>query len=198
MALLTTNSVRRDSRYRKHNSVNSFETMSYSCCSTLPRPRSSIHFRLQAAIFDFSLTPTHGSVWISPVVLLDIENIGIAVEISLISHLQAQIDVLPYPLPVTGRHLWYITHPDVGEYSHYSPTVFLGLKNSGCTPRGLRYKNRAAVWCKLNRFDLNVINISVPVYLVQKQKQNTADGNSHFFSSQESTDVNNISITLPL
>jgi len=36
-----------------------------------------MHFRLQAAIFDFSLTPTHGSVLISPVVLPDLENIGI-------------------------------------------------------------------------------------------------------------------------
>jgi len=32
-----------------------------------------IHFRLQAAIFDFSLTSTHGSVFINHVVLLDIE-----------------------------------------------------------------------------------------------------------------------------
>jgi len=67
------------------------------------------HFRLLAAIFDFSLTPKHGSVQISPVALLDIENIGIAVGISLLSRIQAEIS---YPLPVTGRHLWYITHPD--------------------------------------------------------------------------------------
>jgi len=37
-----------------------------------------IHFRLQATIFDFSLSQfltTNGSVYINPFVLLDIENI---------------------------------------------------------------------------------------------------------------------------
>jgi len=49
-------------------------------------------------------------------VLLDIENIGIyyipiAVGISLLTPIQAEIYVISYTLPVTGRHLWYITHP---------------------------------------------------------------------------------------
>jgi len=38
-----------------------------------------------SSIFDFSLTPTHGTVQISSDVLSDIENIDIATEISLIS-----------------------------------------------------------------------------------------------------------------
>jgi len=63
------------------------------------------YFRLQSADFDFSLTPTNGSVYINPVVLLDIENIGIAFEISLPSHIQGEIYVISYPLLVIGRHL---------------------------------------------------------------------------------------------
>jgi len=47
--------------------------------------------------------------------LLDIENIGKAVGISLLSRIQAAIYVIPYPLPVTGRNIWYITHPGVGS-----------------------------------------------------------------------------------
>jgi len=64
-----------------------------------------IYFRLQAAIFDFSLSPTHVIVYISQVVLLDIETIGIAVGILMLSRIKAEIYVISYPLPVTGRHL---------------------------------------------------------------------------------------------
>jgi len=46
-----------------------------------------IHFRLQAAIFDFLLTPTNCNIYLSPVVLTDIENIGIVVGISLLSYI---------------------------------------------------------------------------------------------------------------
>jgi len=70
-----------------------------------------IPFRLQAVIFDISLTPTHGSVQNSPVVLIDIENIYwySRWHFVAISH-TAEICVIPYSLPVTGCHLWCITH----------------------------------------------------------------------------------------
>jgi len=64
-----------------------------------------LHFQLQATIFDFSLTPTHGSVQVSPVLLPDLETIGIAVGMSLLSCLQAEIYVISYPHPVSSRHL---------------------------------------------------------------------------------------------
>jgi len=50
-------------------------------------------------------TLTWKSIRISPVMMHDAKNIGIAVEISLLSRIQAEIYVIPYPLPVTGRHL---------------------------------------------------------------------------------------------
>jgi len=78
----------------------------------------SIHFRLLAAIIDLSLTPTHGSAYNSPIVLLDIDNIGIIVGISLLSRIQAEKYAIPYSLPVTGHHLWCITYPDVGQCLH--------------------------------------------------------------------------------
>jgi len=41
-----------------------------------------------------------------------------------ISYIQAEIYVIPYSLPVTRRHLWYITHPDVGECFWTSKWLF--------------------------------------------------------------------------
>jgi len=58
----------------------------------------------------FSFTPTNDSIYISPVGLLDIEKIGIAVGISLLSCMQAEIYVIHL---VPGRYLWFFTHPDV-------------------------------------------------------------------------------------
>jgi len=64
-----------------------------------------MHFRFKVAIFDFSLTPTNGSVQISPIVLLDIKNIGIADRIVLLSCVQAELYVVSYLVPVPDRHL---------------------------------------------------------------------------------------------
>jgi len=58
-----------------------------------------------AAIFDFSLIRTSDSLWGSLVVSPDLENMGIAVEISLLSSIEAEIYVISYLLPVTGSHL---------------------------------------------------------------------------------------------
>ena len=44
-----------------------------------------------AAIFDFQVTLTLESINNSPTVLVDPENVGVAVGISLLSHLQAEI-----------------------------------------------------------------------------------------------------------
>jgi len=75
--------------------------------SAIKRFHSFIHsyFRFQAAIFDFLLTPTNGSICISLVVLLDIKSIGIAVGILLLSFVLAQIYIISYLPPVPGRHL---------------------------------------------------------------------------------------------
>jgi len=57
-----------------------------------------IHFRLQAAIFDIPLTLTYDSLRTRAVMLLDPENICIAVGILLLSCIQAEIYVISYPL----------------------------------------------------------------------------------------------------
>ena len=44
-----------------------------------------------AAIFDFQITLTSESIYSSPTVLVDPENVGVAVEIPLLSHIQAEI-----------------------------------------------------------------------------------------------------------
>ena len=64
-----------------------------------------MHFRLMAAIFDLPVTPTSESIYTSPTVLLDPENVGVAAGISLLSHIQAEIQDIAYVLPVNGGHL---------------------------------------------------------------------------------------------
>jgi len=44
--------------------------------------------------------------------MLDIANIGKAVGISLLSRIKAEIYVISYLLPVSDRHLWFLTYPD--------------------------------------------------------------------------------------
>ena len=78
----------------------------------------SIYFQLMAAIFDFPLIRTLGSLPSSLVVLPDRENMGIAVGISLLSRIRAEIYVISYLLPVNGRHRGFPTYPDVGKYFH--------------------------------------------------------------------------------
>ena len=68
-----------------------------------------------AAIFDFPLIRTLGSLRSSLVALPDRENMGIAVGISLRSRIRAEIYVIQYLLPVNDRHLRFPTNPDVGK-----------------------------------------------------------------------------------
>jgi len=51
--------------------------------------------------------------------LPDPKNIGMAVGISLVSCIHAAIYVISYPHPVTGRHLYYTTSPDIGQSSDW-------------------------------------------------------------------------------
>jgi len=66
-----------------------------------------IHFRLQAAIFEFLLIPTNGSVYINSFVVLNIKNIYRYSRRNFVAimYKQAKTYVLPYQIPVTGRHL---------------------------------------------------------------------------------------------
>ena len=50
-----------------------------------------MYFRLMAAIFDFQHTQTSGRIPINLFVLLDLENVGIAVGIVLLSCVEAEI-----------------------------------------------------------------------------------------------------------
>ena len=100
-----------------------------------------------AAIFDFRLTRTSDSILVSVFVLLDLENMGIAVGISLLSWLKAEIYVLSYLLPVLSRHVGYLVgytlvltppscSPAIFRKSQLSVSVNSkrlrnGIKNSG-------------------------------------------------------------------
>ena len=69
-------------------------------------------------------------ITIKPTVLLDPENLGVAVGISLLSHVQTEIYAIAYVLSVNGDHLSFISHPDSGEYPHMSCCV-AGSKKMG-------------------------------------------------------------------
>ena len=56
---------------------------------------------------------------------------GIAVEIWLLSCVQAEIYVFFYILPANDRHLWFITHPDIGQF--LTNLCFLTPKTWGST-----------------------------------------------------------------
>jgi len=58
-----------------------------------------------AAIFDLRHTQTYDSIPSSLYLLSDPGNMGVAVGISLLSCIQAEIDVISYLLPVNGCHL---------------------------------------------------------------------------------------------
>ena len=64
-----------------------------------------MYFRLMAAIFDLSVTPTSESIHNSSTVLLDPENVKVAAGISLPSYTQAEIYDITCVLPVSGSHL---------------------------------------------------------------------------------------------
>jgi len=71
-----------------------------------------------AAILDFRLPFTSDSIKTSSIELLNLEIVGVAVEISLLSWMRAEIYVIAYLLPINGRHLWYTTYSDIRQFSH--------------------------------------------------------------------------------
>ena len=50
-----------------------------------------MHFRFMVAMFDLSVTPTSKSIHTSLAMLQIPENVGVAVEISLLSNIEAEI-----------------------------------------------------------------------------------------------------------
>ena len=67
-----------------------------------------MHFQLMAAIFDFRHTQTLDSLATSLSVLPNLENMGIAVGISLLSCIRVKIYVISCLLPVLSRHFGYL------------------------------------------------------------------------------------------
>ena len=63
-----------------------------------------MYFRFEAAMFDQPVALTSGNIHNSPTVLLDPENVGVAVGILLLSHTQAEIYAMQLVLLVLGGH----------------------------------------------------------------------------------------------
>ena len=59
------------------------------------------------------------------------QNMGIAVGISLLSWIQAEMSIMPYLLPVNGRHLWFPAHLHIGQYLQYCLVVLPDPENPG-------------------------------------------------------------------
>jgi len=67
------------------------------------------------AIFDLSPIRTSDILRSTSVVLSDLENIGIAVGISLLSCMEAEIYVISYLLPVNGSHFLFLSYPHIWQ-----------------------------------------------------------------------------------
>ena len=83
-----------------------------------------------AAIFNLPLTPMSESVHISPVVLLDTENVGVAFGISLLTCIEAEIMrySICFWLMAVIFDLWLTP---TSHSIYISPTVFLDHENAG-------------------------------------------------------------------
>jgi hypothetical protein len=92
-------------------------------------------FRLMAVILHLTVGPMSESIHTSYIVLLDPENVGVAVRISLLSYTQAEILDLAYVLLVNGGHVWFtILHlpaTRMSESIHSSLTVLIDADNVG-------------------------------------------------------------------
>jgi len=77
-----------------------------------------IYFQLVAATFDLRNAQTWNRIPSSLSVLSDPENMGLAVTISLLSFILAEIYVISYLLPVNGRHLWFTTCPGTEQHRY--------------------------------------------------------------------------------
>jgi len=70
-----------------------------------------------AAIFDLGRAQTWNRIPSSLSVLPDSGNMDVAVGISLLSCRRAEIYAISYLLPGNGRHLLFMTCPDIVQYS---------------------------------------------------------------------------------
>ena len=72
-----------------------------------------------AAIFELTLALTSGCVTCvctSTIVLLEVENVRVAVGIFLLSCIQAELYAFSFVLPVNGGHFRILTNPEVGQF----------------------------------------------------------------------------------
>ena len=93
------------------------------CCYHMYELRCTlflVYFRFMAVIFDFRHTRTSDSLGSSLFVLPDPKNMCVAVGMSLLSCVRAKINVIPFLLPVNGRHLCFPTYTDVRQSPHES------------------------------------------------------------------------------
>ena len=87
-----------------------------------------------AAMFDLPVIRMSESIPPSLIVLLDPKFVGVAVELSLLSYIQAEISDIACVLPVDGGHLGFTSHP-TSESIHRSLTVLMDAENVGVTVR---------------------------------------------------------------
>ena len=73
---------------------------------------------VMAAILNLPLIPMSESVHTSSAVLADLENVGVASEISLLTHVETEILHHFICNSGNGGHLRFTTYPDIGKYLH--------------------------------------------------------------------------------
>jgi len=78
---------------------------------------------ISARMHDSNEIPTTAQTWncipSSLSVLPDPRNMSVAVGISLLSCIRAEVYVISYLLPVNGRHLWFTTNPNTEQHFYF-------------------------------------------------------------------------------
>jgi len=108
-----------------------------------------------AAILDFLQIRTSVILVSTLIVLPDFENMRIAVGISFLSCIEAEICDTLYLLPVNGSHLWFPTDAIIGHSCEYSSRV--------ARPRKHRYSRWNFVAITYTTEDTSVIHV-LPVH----------------------------------
>ena len=93
---------------------------------------ASVNRKLIGSIFDFSQIHTSSSLRSSLAVLPDSENMRIAVSISLLSCIRAEIHAIPYILPAMAAIL-YLQHTQTSDRILTSLFVLPDSENMGIT-----------------------------------------------------------------
>ena len=106
-------------------------------------------------MFVLPVNPTSEGIRTSPTVLLDPENVGVAVGISFLSYIQAEIYDIACVLPVMAA-MFDLPVTSTSESIHICPAVLLDVKDGGCCQKFGESLHAIYIWSDGHHFDFFV------------------------------------------